>query len=61
MKCEECVKEGKTSCVYPGMSSTTLLAWQTYYDEDGKFVNDNPNRTTTSYKCSRGHSWTEVN
>ncbi len=59
MMCPECVKEGKKSCVYIGTSTTTLLAWTPYYDEDGGYHNENPNRITTQYSCSNGHRWAE--
>ncbi len=60
MKCPECVKRGNKSKVYVGCSSTTLVGWIPYYDEDGKFVSNDPNTTTTSYSCSLGHRWSET-
>lgn len=60
MQCPECQKEGKKSKVYQGMSTTTLLGWIPYWDEEGKYHNDNPNTTTTEYSCSNGHRWTNV-
>ncbi len=59
MKCPECVKQDKKSQVYPGISTTTCMGWQTYYDEDGMFHSHDPNWTTTGYACSEGHEWTE--
>ena len=60
MKCPECVKSGLRSRVYIGLSSTTLLNWTPFYDEDGQLRNvRNPNTTTTDYTCSQGHSWSE--
>jgi len=59
MKCPECVKEGKRSKVYPGMTFRTLLAWSVHFDEDGEYHVDDPNITTTSYSCSNGHKWSE--
>ena len=59
MKCPQCVIENEKSCVYPGYSTKTLMATHCYYDEDGKFIYYDPNITTTEYKCSRGHEWTE--
>ena len=58
MKCPQCQKEGKRSRVSVGPSSTTLMSVHSYYDEDGKFFQDDPNITTTSYSCSEGHSGT---
>ena len=57
MICEQCKDEGKRSKVYPGMSYVTALGWQPFYDEDGNFVNDDPNITTTTYRCSNSHRW----
>jgi hypothetical protein len=34
MKCPQCKKEGKKSCVYVGMSMTTCMGVQSYYDEE---------------------------
>ena len=56
MRCKECEKQGLKSKVYPGTSWCTCLAWQPYYDEDGKYHNKNPNTTTTTYRCSNGHT-----
>ena len=58
--CPHCKAAGLKSCVYPGVSVSTLMYVSPgYYDEDGKWVanNDNPNYTETSYTCSRGHSF----
>ena len=60
MKCPECQRQGLTSRVYPGMSCTTLMCDMSYYDENGDFHAHNPNKTTTDYRCSNGHTWTEV-
>lgn len=59
MKCPECIKEGKKSNVYPGMSTTTLMKIFEYYDEEGKYHYSNPNTTTTYYSCSNGHKWSD--
>ncbi len=57
MKCPECVSDGKKSIVYPGSSSTTLMGYQTYYDEDGVFHKHDPNDVQSNYSCSNGHQW----
>ena len=59
MKCPFCEKEGKVSRVYVGASESTLLAWTPYYDEEGNYHSNNPNRITTRYSCSNGHEWSE--
>ena len=57
MKCPKCEEEGKRSKVYVGGSSSTLLGWTPYYDEDGNYHNNDPNRITTNYSCSEGHNF----
>lgn len=57
MKCPECIAEEKTSRVFPGGSSVTLLGHQPYYDEEGVYHSHDPNWFSTSYRCSNGHSW----
>jgi len=59
MKCPQCIKEGKKSTVYPGVSTTTLMYFPPFYDEDGKYHHHDGNTITTSYGCSNGHKWTE--
>jgi hypothetical protein len=59
MKCPECVKEGKRSQVMPSGSSSTLMYCQPFYDEDGNYHNHDCNVTTTLYRCTEGHEWTE--
>jgi hypothetical protein len=55
MICPVCKKEGTTSRVVRGHSSSTLVHYEGYYDEQGKYHSDDPNTTTTDYKCSNGH------
>lgn len=57
MKCPICTKKGFKSYVYVGGSMSTLMYAQPYYDEEGNFHCDDPNTTTTSYSCSKGHKW----
>ena len=57
MKCPECVAADQRSHVYVGYSSTTLLDFAPYYDEDGNWHYHDPNTCTTSYSCSNGHKW----
>ncbi len=58
--CEECKKNEVKYSVYYRGSSTTLMGWSPYWDEDGKYHNNNPNKITSSYECSNGHSWSET-
>lgn len=57
MICEECKKNKQRSLSYPGGSTSTLLGFQPYFDEDGKYHNHDPNKITTYYNCSNGHKW----
>ena len=57
MKCERCVKEGKRSTVRVEDYTRTLLAVDSYYDEDGFGHSHDPNTSTTTYRCSNGHTW----
>lgn len=59
MKCPQCVKEGKKSKVYPGVSMTTAMWCPPFYDEEGNYHHHDSNVTTTEYSCSNGHKWTE--
>lgn len=59
MKCPECEKEGKKSCVYIGGTFVTLMSVFSYYDEDGNHHTHNPNTSTTNYSCSNGHKWSD--
>lgn len=56
--CPICVKESNKSTVFIGLSMTTLMCTQEYYDEDGKYHFHNPNTITTEYSCSNGHKFT---
>lgn len=60
MICPQCQKEGKKSIIYPGMGYTTLVWNPPFYDENGKYHHHDTNATTSEYKCSNGHAWTEV-
>lgn len=60
MKCPTCVAEGKKSRVEIGRTSRTCLGHSPFYDEDGKYHNHDPNRSTTQYHCSNGHAWQDV-
>lgn len=59
MKCPQCVKQGKKSKVYIGMSSRTAAYCPPFYDEDGVYHLHDSNITHTDYRCSNRHGWTE--
>ena len=57
MKCAQCEAAGERSRVFPGDAEVTLLEAYPYYDEDGKYVVDDPNTRTQLFRCSNGHNW----
>ena len=57
MICEQCREQGRKSKVFPGMTFVTAMSWQPYYDEEGQYVNNDPNIHTTDYRCSNRHRW----
>lgn len=59
MKCPTCVEEGNKSIVSVGGSITTAMASHQFYDENGKYHLHDPNTSSTQYRCSNGHDWTE--
>ncbi len=59
VKCEECVKQDKTSCVYPQtISSMPAVYLIPYYDENGVYHN-HTHGITLAYSCSNGHTWSK--
>lgn len=59
MKCLKCIEEGLKSKIYVGASTTTAMADQQYFDENGDYHKHDPNVTKTGYQCSNGHKWIE--
>lgn len=57
MKCPVCEQQGKKSTLRGGGSFTTCMCGETYWDEDGKYHNHDPNRISTGYHCSNGHEF----
>lgn len=57
MKCPTCVEQGLRSTVTEGPSLTTAMAYQPFYDEEGRYHVHDMNRQTTEYECSNGHAW----
>jgi len=60
MICPFCKEEGKKSHVHPGVRSTTLIGFSTYYDEDGIYHIHDPNSSSQNFICSNKHRWNEV-
>lgn len=59
--CPECKKAKQKSTVVCLGGTSTLMATQSYYDEEGNFHYHNPNITTMQYECSRGHRFITKN
>jgi len=58
MKCKECQEQGlKSKILESGLSFTTCMGVQHFWDEEGREHHHDPNFTRTSFKCSNGHSW----
>lgn len=55
MICPKCKEEGRTSSIYVGNSTTTLMGNTPFYDEQGQYHSHDPNNVNTSYHCSNGH------
>lgn len=58
--CPVCAKKHLESDVYPGVSSTTVVGCQPYYDKKGIYHYHECNDSTWSYRCSLGHEWQVV-
>ena len=59
MKCHYCMLESKRSTLRSHGGSSTLMAAQRYWDEDGILHVHDRNITTTGYECSNGHLYSE--
>lgn len=59
MKCPKCVSNGDKSIVRVFSSSTTCLAGDEYYDEEGRHHWHDPNTRITEFRCSLGHEFVE--
>jgi hypothetical protein len=58
MKCPICVSVGQTSKFYWDSGGYgTSMCGDSYYDEDGKYHNHDPNVEKRSCRCSRGHEF----
>lgn len=57
--CSECKKQGLKSKVYPKLGTTTLLYYEPFYDEEGKYHHHDSNINIKNYECSKGHKWSE--
>jgi hypothetical protein len=60
MKCPQCVIENETSSCFASnlVTSTAMGGQKRYWDEKDVYHSHDPNRSTSSYHCSRGHRWT---
>ena len=60
MRCPQCVQEDQTSRCFKGNRTVTtaMAGVQRYWDEAGVYHSHDPNRSTSTFHCSRGHRWT---
>jgi len=59
MICKQCQDQGTKSRVTPLGGTETLLGFNPYYDEEGRYHSHDPNTFTGRYKCSNDHEWIE--
>jgi hypothetical protein len=57
MICPECHKLGKKSRIWLSYSTSTAVHYPESYDEKGKLINNNCNKTSEIYDCSNGHTF----
>ena len=57
--CSVCLYEGHRSTLQQGICTSTLAAATSSYDSDGRYHYNDPNVTTCTWQCSRGHVMTE--
>jgi len=57
MICPKCKELGEKSTVYEHGMVSTCANVNVYYDEDGNRHWHDPNRSTISYSCNRGHNF----
>jgi hypothetical protein len=59
MVCKQCAQENESSCVIIEGTESTCAGFFPFYDEHGAYHSHDPNRHTTTYRCTRGHRWQE--
>ncbi len=57
MKCPKCLEDGLKSKVYTHGGTSTCMMGETYYDEEGKYHDHDPNIHCMKYHCSNGHDF----
>lgn len=57
MICPQCKEEGRTSTVQDLGTTSTLMGYIAFYDEQGKRHDHNDNSITSYCKCSNGHEF----
>lgn len=57
MICPVCADKVIKSRVFPGYATTTCIASQSFYDEEGHYHSHDINSTSQVFNCSQGHSW----
>ena len=59
MICPKCKEQELKSGVFPGISTRTLVYCAPFYDESGNYHIHDSNITTTGYRCTNGHEWSD--
>ena len=57
MKCPKCEELGLKSKVFSKGSSSTLMGYPSYHDEEGVYHHHDRNKVNTVYICSEGHTF----
>lgn len=55
MICKNCEENNQKSIIHILYTSVTTMNVISYYDENGKYHHNDPNITTTYFRCSNGH------
>ncbi len=55
MICPMCASQGLKSKVRLFGTSTTCMAFNTWYDEEGKYHSHDPNWNSTGFECTNKH------
>jgi len=53
--CPFCAREGLKSRLMTGGGSVTAMAYTSYYDEEGRLHNHDPNTRRNGFRCTNGH------
>jgi len=60
MNCDECEKAGNQSTVKIIRTMPSWLRYTVVYDENENAVSREPSAKAIDYRCSNGHTWSEL-